>query len=164
MIHFNNGHGCPICGGSKRLNTKEYQNKVSKDIQVLGTYKNNYTKILHKHACGFEWLAQPRNILQGQNCPKCSKSGFKANNPAILYLIYFPALKLYKVGITNRSIKQRFKNEKYYYEIVFYRIFSKGLEARALETKWIKNLTPYMYNSEELHDGNTETFYYENTV
>ena len=43
------------------------------EYSVIGEYKNNKTKILIKHHCGFEWEITPNNLLRGHGCPKCSK-------------------------------------------------------------------------------------------
>ena len=62
----------------KRKTHTDYVEEVSKinpNIEVLGRYKNAKTKILHKCKIdGYEWFATPDNILNGNNCPKCSKN------------------------------------------------------------------------------------------
>ena len=72
------GRGCPKCGGSMKKTHEEYVSLVSfinSDIEVIGTYINDKTKILHKCKIdGFEWFAAPNNILHGHGCPKCNKS------------------------------------------------------------------------------------------
>lgn len=71
------GKGCPFCG---RVNLKTHDQYVydvslaNKNIDVVGTYVNNSTKILHKCKIdGFEWYARPNNILNGAGCPVCSR-------------------------------------------------------------------------------------------
>ena len=51
------------------------KNKNAENIEILGEYVNNYTKI--KCRCkidGYEWEAKPNNLLNGYGCPKCSES------------------------------------------------------------------------------------------
>ena len=155
------GHSCPRCAGNIRTH-KDYVkllDELTCSIKVIqGTYINKRTKLLHKHSCGYIWEATPETILKNKSCPNCSISGFKLNEPAITYLIHFYALDIYKVGITNRTIKQRFRQEPQPYEIIFYREFEKGQEAKNLETEWLNNLKPLLYNTGELKSGNTETF------
>lgn len=60
----------------KRKSHEEYVQelaKVNPSIEVLGTYINNYTKILHKcKTHDYEWYVTPNRILCGVNCPVCS--------------------------------------------------------------------------------------------
>ena len=58
---------------NKRKTTEEYKKEVPKDIIVLGEYKTNKTKILHKHKlCGYEYYIRPSDVLNGIGCSKCS--------------------------------------------------------------------------------------------
>ena len=54
---------------------KEYVKEVKNlypDIEVVGTYVNAKTQILHKCLLhNVEWMSRPDNILQGKGCPKC---------------------------------------------------------------------------------------------
>lgn len=71
------GKNCPKCSGVYRKTHNEYVKEVKSlrdNIEVLGTYKNNKTKILHRCKIhNFEWYISPTNLLGGCNCPKCSK-------------------------------------------------------------------------------------------
>ena len=74
------GRGCPKCRGRhlSRLMSRthnEYINKVSRinpNIEVLGTYINSGTKILHRCKIdGYVWGVVPSSILKGVGCPMC---------------------------------------------------------------------------------------------
>lgn len=75
-----NGHGCPKCV-RKRISqnqTKTHEefinrlHQINPDIEVLGTYKNNNTKILCKCKIdGYEWEGRPADLLRGHGCTKC---------------------------------------------------------------------------------------------
>ena len=73
-----NGQGCPKCYGNIRKTTEEFINElkeVNGDIEVLGEYVNNKTKI--KCRCrvdGYIWEMTPNNLLNNQGCPKCNES------------------------------------------------------------------------------------------
>lgn len=76
-----NGKGCPLCAhlSSSRKKTKTHIQyveevvKINPNIEVLGKYVNNKTKILHKCKIdGWEWNAVPSSILCGSGCPKCA--------------------------------------------------------------------------------------------
>lgn len=72
------GHGCPICAKNKKCEHEEYVEKVAKlnlDIEVVDTYIDALTTILHKCKLdGFEWMARPSAILYGNGCPRCNAS------------------------------------------------------------------------------------------
>ena len=59
----------------KRLTTTEFVERLglkNPDIEVLGEYKNQRTKIKVKcKECGHEWLGNPSDLLSGHGCPKC---------------------------------------------------------------------------------------------
>lgn len=77
------GCGCPMCASKKvsvyRTKTHEEYVKevwgVNPYIQVIGTYVNSETKILHRCLIdGHEWFSLPGNILSGHGCPHCNQS------------------------------------------------------------------------------------------
>lgn len=69
------GQGCPRCAGNERYGHEEYVKRVSiinPNIEVVGTYINNATPILHRcRLDGNEWIVKPNSILQGHGCPIC---------------------------------------------------------------------------------------------
>lgn len=77
------GKGCPKCSGNKKKSHEEYVDDVysiNKNIEVLGTYINAQTPILHRcKICGCEWYATPNAILSGTGCPKCKTSKGEKN-------------------------------------------------------------------------------------
>lgn len=86
-IDFLHGHGCPACGGVKRLNTDTFIKRANEkhgegryDYSLVN-YKNLSTKvpiICHeKDGTGEEhgvFYQPPRNHMQGDGCPKCYRS------------------------------------------------------------------------------------------
>ena len=126
------GSLCPSCVGNIQKTTSSYRKELEggfPEIIVVGEYKTAKIKILHKHKiCGHEWLIAPTVILRGHGCPKCAKTGFNPKKPAILYYIsvsppkglikfkeangLLPIKEIFKIGITNRSVKERFTNEE----------------------------------------------------
>ena len=68
------GYGCPKCAGRNKTTEdfKQELEKINNNIEVIGEYVNNRTKI--KCRCkidGHEFEKIPSNLLQGQGCPKC---------------------------------------------------------------------------------------------
>ena len=73
------GYKCPVCSKKKKKTQDEYileVNKMNKNIEVVGTYINNKTKILHRCKLdGCEWYASPSSIVNGGcGCPRCSNN------------------------------------------------------------------------------------------
>lgn len=70
-----NGKGCPKCYGNIQKSHQRYVEEVAlinPNVEVIGVYINNKTKILHKCKIdGYEWLSSPNHILKGRGCPKC---------------------------------------------------------------------------------------------
>ena len=75
-IHHIQGKGCPYCGGTKKLTTKEF---VEKAKQIHGDrydyskveYKTTETKVCIICPEHGEFWQTPHAHLAGQNCPKC---------------------------------------------------------------------------------------------
>lgn len=72
------GSGCPKCAQNIQKTHFDYVNELSLlnlNIEVIGTYVNSYTPILHKCLIdNHKWLAKPTNILSGKGCPRCKES------------------------------------------------------------------------------------------
>ena len=73
------GNGCPACGGTKLKTQDEFIKELSvvnPDIELLGEYKNNRSKIpVRCLRCGHEWRATPHNLIDARSrCPKCTHS------------------------------------------------------------------------------------------
>lgn len=77
-INLLRGSGCPFCSGVNHKTHIEYVNEVKRmndNIEVLGTYINAKTQILHRcKKDGTIWLSDPHHILSGRGCPKCNIS------------------------------------------------------------------------------------------
>jgi very-short-patch-repair endonuclease len=79
--NFTNNHGCPTCGGSKKLTMKSIKEKCYEiycdEYSIISEdYINNKTKIKIKHnECQHEWLVNTNNFLCNRSgCPNCSIS------------------------------------------------------------------------------------------
>jgi len=45
------------------------------EYKCTGVYSGSRNKVSHKYTkCGYEWMALPRNILNGHGCPNCANS------------------------------------------------------------------------------------------
>lgn len=68
----------------KRLTQEEFmerfyiKNETAENIEILGEYVNNKTKIKCKCKIdGYEWETMPKNLLNNRGCPKCSRNAKK---------------------------------------------------------------------------------------
>lgn len=57
---------------------------VNPNIEILGKYKNSYTKIdcLCK-VCNYKWAVTPSHLLHGTGCPKCNKRAIRSHEEFI---------------------------------------------------------------------------------
>ena len=119
------GAECPKCGYEKtaRKNSENFkfttEEFIKKAIEVHGD-KYNYSKVEYKLnsipvtiTCPIhgDFEQRPNDHTSGQKgCKHCSKTGFDMNKPAILYYLSINNGQAYKIGITNRSVKDRYNN------------------------------------------------------
>lgn len=84
------GKGCPVCSKKKKRTHEEYiieVEKINPNIEVVGTYINKRTKILHRCKIdGHEWCVTPTNILNGHGCPVCGGSMKKTHDEYVIEL------------------------------------------------------------------------------
>ena len=112
------GHGCDECAIEKNANLKRKEESVfiQEAIEMHGDkyiYDNvNYIRIMDKVniTCPIHgsFSQQAHSHLQGHGCDDCAEYSFKKDKPAILYYILDIISNLYKLGITNRTVKERF--------------------------------------------------------
>lgn len=169
------GYGCPECAkmfaGFKRRKGKEWFIKKAK--QVHGD-KYDYSKVvyngIHKKVeiiCpihGSFWQ-RPDHHLRGHGCVYCKKVGwFDFNKPAILYYIkvYHNGNIYYKIGITNRTIEERFSVvDRMKIEVIKIWKFDKGIDAHKKEQEILRKYKKFRYRGSEkilVSEGNTELF------
>lgn len=88
-------------------------------------------------------------------------TGFDSSKPGILYFVKFilDGLEYYKVGITNKSAKQRLGTDwnKFAFEELW-TIEGPGKAIQKLEKQVLEQNSQYLVNTEALISGNTETF------
>lgn len=162
------GRGCKKCGGTNPLTTEEFierakqvhKNKYdySKSKYILNDIKVEI--VCHKH--GSFWQSAHAH-LNGSGCSGCNQSGFNTSKPGILYYLKITTddnQELYKIGITNRSVNERFRlQDLQKIEIVKQRRYENGQDAYDKEQEILKKYKKYKYNGPDvLESGNTELF------
>lgn len=102
--------------------------------------------------------------LSGYGCLKCRNNGkgrVDMNKPCLLYYFRIAGTELYKIGITTRSIEERYRTsfDRNQIEIVFTKQFQTGREAYEMEQTLIQqNKTKLYTGSKLLKSGNSEIF------
>jgi uncharacterized protein with PIN domain len=79
---FLSGVRCPSCAGNIKKTTEQFKDEVKSLVEnsyeVIGEYRNSYTRIKMKHnntSCSnHEFGMSPKNFLRGQRCPRCNES------------------------------------------------------------------------------------------
>lgn len=145
---------------------RDYENALlNKEAEAypLEEYIDSRTPIMHACTEGHEWKARPSNILSGSGCPSCANYGFDTTKPALLYYIKIMDgyKSYYKIGITNRTIVDRFESDKDKdIKVLLEEYYSSGIEARNREQsilnefKYKRVCVPKLLKS----GGNTELF------
>lgn len=167
------GKGCGLCGNVNRGllsrgNTEKFIKKAKLKYGELYDYsKTEYitstlpiTVICLEHGA---FSITPENHLQGTGCPKCAVHGFNKTKPAYLYYLKITTEDnqiLYKIGITNRTVNERFQlKDLQKIEIVKQKLYSSGEDAYNWEQKLLKMYQNYKYKGPDiLSSGNTELF------
>lgn len=107
---------------------------------------------------------KPASHIQGHGCPSCASHGFDPSKPGVLYYLKITTDDgqiLYKIGITNNSVNERFSlKELSKIEIIKQKLYEKGQDAYDMEQKLLKRYKHYQYIGPKILEcGNTELFY-----
>jgi Zn finger protein HypA/HybF involved in hydrogenase expression len=170
--HIHNKQGCPKCGNIKKIRAKP-QTYFLEQVKLIHPrydyskthYTNNSTKveiICPEH--GSFWQLPTNHLNLGHGCPKCATSGFNQSKDATLYYLYDSQEELYKIGITNKTLTERFgidflKNRKA--EILMEEYYPDGQKAYLAEQEILQAFNGYrqINNSwPESKGGKTEFF------
>lgn len=137
---------------SKEIDFFPIENYIGFDIKI-------------KHEClnGHVWSVRPSSILNDMGCPVCANHGFDPSKSAILYYIKVETYleKYYKIGITNRSVKERFllDTDKTITSL-FEEYFDIGQHAKDKEKEILSKFAKFRVNMGSFmkSGGNTEMF------
>lgn len=158
--------GCPKC-----LTTTSTEGFIEK-VQIIHGDTYDYSKVNYvnvdtkvKIVCKKHnevFLQAPRLHYKGQGCPLCAnenaswtKSNFKGKRTC-LYIIQIGS-NLTKVGITTKSIKERFGKECSKFTILLEQWFFDGEVAWNVEKEILRSTAPFRYKGAPiLRSGNTE--------
>lgn len=159
---------CAHCSIEKLTSTKKDSNKkvVEKNIEkikenylIKSDYVDSKTHILVEHKpCGHTFQSTPDNLLRNQGCPSCANHGYDQSKPGYLYYLSIDDGTYYKIGITNRSVKERFTNSDLArITTIKEAYFANGIEPLQRETKILQLSKEYLYKGLPiLSSGNSE--------
>ena len=164
------GVGCIKCRNN--LLSEKYRSStedfIEKALKIHGD-KYDYSKVICTKTIDtvvitcpihgeFEQTVQAH--LRGSGCPTCAKTGFDRTKPAILYYLSINNGEAYKIGITNKSVKDRFNStdlkkitilKEWEYPI--------GYDAYKAEQRILSMYKNFKYEGKPiLATGNTELF------
>lgn len=167
------GYGCVKCSSSNKnvLTKEEFILKAQKAHSGKYDYsKSIYTRNKYKLiiTCPYhgDFTQTASDHLNGNGCQTCGENRKRAryfNEPTILYYLYFPAFKAYKIGITleSRGIKKRFNTEKNLQYIVLKEtLYQTGKEAYLEEQRILKENIQHLYKGPKFFSkgGESECF------
>jgi len=156
---------------SEQKEIKKHFKKISKRKWNIKNIKEEALK--YKHRVDFKNgsnLAYETMIYHYQNekediCSHMIKksSGYDYNSPAILYYLSLENGRAYKIGITNRTVEQRYSSEELSKIKVLMTVqYQCGIDAQKAEQQILKDFKFAKWDGEKiLKDGNTEIFKYD---
>ena len=166
-----NGCGCSKCAwsvGNVKYTTSVFIKKAKEMFKDKYDYSNTmFISISDKvsitcNKCKESYYQKASSHMQGHETCQCyvTAAGFRADKPAILYYLSINKGELFKIGITNRSVKERFlPYELKIIDIVHITEFNSGKEALAAEKQILEKYVKYKYTGPNvLNSGNTELF------
>ncbi len=164
------GSGCPECAGNRNKTNL----KFIEEAKILRGEVIDYTFTLYKKStektlflckvCGELFAQLPFNHLNkryaGSGCPRCSPKGFNANKPAILYYLLDIITGWYKIGITNRTVQERFGSKMKEIKVIQTWSFENGRDAHDQEQAYHKQFKEQRIINENFANvgGKTEFF------
>jgi hypothetical protein len=151
----------------KHNTTKTINERFSSGRELAEEFKGSVNKKhLVKFECGHIHNVLLSKALPGRGivngCPSCAEYGFNNKKPAYFYCleILFEDQLLYKVGVTNRTVEDRYYMEDVNYKIKALLQYSTGEIALNIEAKIINIFKQLKYEglSPFRHTGIKELF------
>lgn len=161
--------GCPLCITElrKTLLADDKYKFIEKAKAIHGnTYnydKFNYIRsgipsTIYCRVHG-DFEQSPNSHLNGRGCPSCANYGFDDSKPAILYYLSINNGEAYKIGITNKTVEERYTLEELaIIQCMFIKYYAIGKDARLEEKRILTKFKKFKCNKSLLKSGNTELF------
>jgi hypothetical protein len=160
---WQNGQRCAMCDGQIVTHEQVERMYAQEGYTLLTKYKNKNTKVKYRCPEGHERWAVAGSFKQGCRCGECADRGFNQGKPGTLYYIAFNhpdhPTPLYKIGITNRTVQERFAPEPTPYRIIHTESYLFGFLAYEKEQRILAQHAAHKYTGANLLvSGNTELF------
>ena len=166
------GCGCTSCGVAAKTKSQirfveEAAKQHSSKYSYLNTvYVNAYTKVTITCPIHGDFEQIPyEHLRKSEGCPKCSgkASGFDKTKSAILYYLSINNGQAYKIGITNRTIEERFTaSDLELIKVIKIWEYPIGQDAYKQEQRILKLHKDNKYSGVSLlSSGNTELFNFD---
>jgi len=165
------GTRCPYCREKSRREKEKSNNMdfIAKARKVHGdTYnydkveyvKSNQKVIITCKEHG-DFAQIPNSHLRGSGCPSCAVHGFDKSKPAILYYLSIDNGTAYKIGITNRTVEERYSaTDLNKIKVIFTVRYQNGAVAYSSEQSILSRYSYAKWTGDDmLTIGNTELFY-----
>ena len=139
---------------------EKFYAKYADTYEFISSYTKARFPITVKHKkCGHIFTTTPDN-LKVERCPSCADHGFNPSLPAILYYLSIDNGMYYKIGITNRSVKERFTSmDLQKITILKEWAYPSGALAYSKEQQILTQFSTYKANTPGiLSSGNSEIF------
>jgi T5orf172 domain len=162
---------CPDCfkrrhADSQRLTKDRLQKHLSdlerRGITMLSEYINRRNKGLFRCRCGNKWRVETGAVFDGSGCSNCANYGFQSGKPAMLYYVRVTnpfGDPVYKIGVTNRTMQERFERESRKITIIQTVDFDSGTKAYEIEQAILKDYDADRYEGPDILEvGNDELF------
>lgn len=177
--HLHLKHGCPDCDREFRNSAENKDRHTAAEFVKIATTrlgnKYDYSKVEYINnkvpitiICSIHgpFRQRPSNHLTGyEGCPECvvtgsNNGGYKYDLPGICYLMkfVFKDRLVYKIGITNRTVQERYCSSEFEHCIeTWTKAFNVGKDAHTMEQTLLKKYKQYKYKGDPiLKSGNTE--------
>lgn len=169
--------GCRVCADAILKATATLRSSNSKfnflsDINSI--HKGNITIVSSYTAmrdpvqclcniCGNTWSPKATGLMKGSGCPSCAVSGFNPTKASILYYLKIThnGDTLYKIGITNLTVNQRFSlQDRGIFTVLKEYQYTSGQECYDAEQLYHKAFKEYQYKGPPIlkSKGNTEIY------
>ena len=137
---------------------KRYAALAQRGITPLSQYQGANHKMKFSCRCGYKWKARLGKVFSEQTgCKQCARSGFQSSKAAIVY--YVRLGNFYKIGVTNRTVKERFESHRAKPEILEIWNFTHGSDAIDFEQRILnENAVDRYCGPDVLPNGNDELF------
>ena len=165
--HIHQSSGCNKCALISTANTnritidtfiersiEHHGNKYDYSKVTYAQLKDKVTIICPEHG-EFEQSASLHST--GHGCSKCANRGFDKFKPGILYYVSLDVegKRYYKVGITNRTVKERFKPEtSVKVTVLFEKHYDLGFDAFLAEQYTIRDNLSNLYKGPSFMKSN----------